>query len=122
VGDVVAKRFLVVTGEASGDAHAARLVEEVARLGPATWRGIAGPRLRAAGVEAIDRAEDLAVIGFSGILARLPRLFAARRHLLQVPQNLLQHQQLLNDRTQRQRGQITQCANNDHDHGEPTNE
>lgn len=81
MGDVVAKRFLVVTGEASGDTHAARLVEAVARLGPATWRGIAGPKLRAAGVAPVDRAEDLAVIGFSGILARLPRLFAARRHL-----------------------------------------
>ncbi|NOT33954.1 MAG: lipid-A-disaccharide synthase [Candidatus Eisenbacteria bacterium] len=82
--DDLTKRFLIVTGEASGDRHAARLVEAVSRIGAARWEGIAGPELRACGVAALERAEDLAVIGFSGILARLPRLFAARDRVLRA--------------------------------------
>jgi lipid-A-disaccharide synthase len=45
-------------------------------------RGVAGHLLRAAGVEPVVRQEDLAVIGFSGILARLPALMRARGKLL----------------------------------------
>ena len=82
MGDAVAKRFLFVTGEASGDLHAARLVTALRALGPCTIRGIAGPRMRAAGVECLVPAEELAVVGFSEILGRLPKLFAARRRIL----------------------------------------
>jgi lipid-A-disaccharide synthase len=82
VGDAVAKRFLFVTGEASGDLHAARLVTALRALGPCVIRGIAGPRMRAAGVECLIPAEELAVVGFSEIIGRLPRLLAARRRIL----------------------------------------
>jgi lipid-A-disaccharide synthase len=76
------RRFLLVTGEASGDLHASALVRALARLGPARVRGVAGPALRAAGVECVVRAEELAVIGFSEVVSRLPRLLATRRSLL----------------------------------------
>ncbi len=78
------RRILVVAGEPSGDLHAARLVRAVRALGPCDVRGVAGPRMRAEGVEAIVPQEDLAVIGFSGILARLPQLLGARRTLLRA--------------------------------------
>jgi lipid-A-disaccharide synthase len=84
VGESLAKRLLIVTGEASGDLHAARLVEALRVRGPIVARGVAGPRLRAAGVEPVVAAEDLAVVGFSGIVAKLPRLLDTRRRLLEL--------------------------------------
>jgi len=45
-------------------------------------RGVAGPAMRAAGVEAIVPMESLAVMGFAEIVARLPALFGARARLL----------------------------------------
>ncbi len=76
------RRVIVVAGEPSGDLHAARLVRALRALGPVEVRGIAGPRMRAEGVTALVAQEDLAVIGFSGILSRLPALFAARDRVL----------------------------------------
>jgi len=84
VGEPLAKRLLIVTGEASGDLHAARLVTALRAHGRFEARGVAGPRLRAAGVEALIDAERLAVLGFSEIVAKLPRLFATRRRLLET--------------------------------------
>jgi lipid-A-disaccharide synthase len=76
------RRLLVVAGEASGDAHAARLVRALRERGPVRVRAVAGPALRAAGAETIVPQEELAVIGFSGVLARLPAILRARRTIL----------------------------------------
>ena len=76
------RRLLVVAGEPSGDAHAARLVRALGAMGPLRVRAVAGPELRAAGAETVVAQEKLAVIGFSGILARLPARVRARRALL----------------------------------------
>jgi len=83
VGDRV-RRFLIVAGEASGDAHAARLVRALRALGPCRVTGIAGPRMRAEGVEALVPQEELAVLGFVEVLAKLPVLLRARRVLLEA--------------------------------------
>jgi lipid-A-disaccharide synthase len=82
VGDLRERRILIVAGEASGDAHAARLVRALRALGPVRVRGVAGPASRAAGVECVVPMERLAVLGFAEILARLPALLQARRRLL----------------------------------------
>jgi lipid-A-disaccharide synthase len=81
-GAVSPRRYLLVTGEASGDLHASRLVRALRRRGPCEVRGVAGPELRAAGVEGLARAEDLAVVGFSEVLSRLPLLLRTRKLLL----------------------------------------
>jgi lipid-A-disaccharide synthase len=72
----------VVAGEASGDLHAARLIEALRTLGPCEVFGVAGPALRAAGVEPLVRMEDLAMLGFAEIAAKLPVLLRARATLL----------------------------------------
>jgi lipid-A-disaccharide synthase len=43
---------------------------------------VAGPALSAAGTERVVEMNDLAVIGFSGVVARLPRILRAFRRLL----------------------------------------
>ena len=53
-----------------------------ARVPGARFAGVAGPRMIAAGCEAWERAEDLAVMGLFEVLPHLPRLLRIRRKLL----------------------------------------
>lgn len=76
------RRILIVAGEASGDHHAAALVRELRARAVVDVCGVAGPRMRAEGVRAIVPQESLAVIGFSGVIAKLPDIFAARAAIL----------------------------------------
>ena len=82
MGGTHQRRFLIVAGEASGDRHAARMVRALATLGPCRLAGVAGPELAAAGVEPLAATADLAVIGFTGVLGRLPRILGVYRRLL----------------------------------------
>jgi lipid-A-disaccharide synthase len=74
---------ILVAGETSGDNLGAQLIEALRRRLPtARFSGIAGPRMRAAGCEAWERAEDLAVMGVLEVLPELPRLLRIRRNLV----------------------------------------
>lgn len=76
-------RVAVVAGEASGDILGAGLVESIRALHPdAEFRGIAGPRMQAAGVDALFASDELAVLGLAEVLGRLPRLLRVRRELV----------------------------------------
>jgi lipid-A-disaccharide synthase len=73
---------LIVAAEASADLHAARALEELLRLRPDVRAfGLGGPRLRAAGIEALYDAEELSVMGFAEVLPRIPRILAILRGL-----------------------------------------
>ena len=75
---------VIVAGETSGDQLAADLVERVRRVDPSVqFPGIAGPRMRAAGVSTWIDSETLAVRGYAEVLAALPRILRAKRALLQ---------------------------------------
>jgi lipid-A-disaccharide synthase len=74
--------ILIVAGEASADLHAARVLEELGRVRPGTRAfGVGGPRLRAAGLEALAPAEDISVMGIAEVLPRLPRILGILRAL-----------------------------------------
>jgi lipid-A-disaccharide synthase len=65
-----AKQVLIVAGEASGDHHAARLVEELHQRDPNVhFAGIGGERMRKAGVEILVDSADMAVVGLVEVLA-----------------------------------------------------
>ncbi len=68
------RRLLIVAGEPSGDVHAARLVEALRARVPVEACGVAGPRLEAAGVRAVAGMETLSVMGFTGVVRRLPAI------------------------------------------------
>jgi len=73
-------RVGLVAGEASGDTLGAGLIYALRRLAPdAEFFGVAGPKMRAAGCEAWEASESLAVMGLFEILRDLPRLFAIAR-------------------------------------------
>jgi lipid-A-disaccharide synthase len=90
-------RLLIVAGEASGDAHAARLVRALTACTPVEVRGVAGPALRAAGVETLVDMSDLSVIGFSAVVRRLPTIWRAMRRLEQEALGWRPHAALLVD-------------------------
>ncbi len=73
---------LIVAAEASADLHAARALEELRTLRPGLQAfGVGGPRLRAAGLEALYPAEDLNVMGIAEVLPKIPRILAVMRGL-----------------------------------------
>jgi lipid-A-disaccharide synthase len=82
VGSAIERRFLIVAGEVSGDAHAARMIRCLEAYGPCRVRGVTGPALAAAGAERVADMSDLALLGFSGLVGRLPRIWRAYRRLL----------------------------------------
>lgn len=75
-------RLMIVAGEPSGDAHAAALVRALRTEAPATefeFFGSAGPQMRAAGVEPLVNADDLAIIGIvavAGVFSRFWKAFS----------------------------------------------
>ncbi|MDE2296212.1 MAG: lipid-A-disaccharide synthase [Gammaproteobacteria bacterium] len=72
-------RVGLVAGEASGDTLGAGLIEALRRVAPdARFFGVAGPKMRAAGCEAWEPSEALAVMGLFEILGELPRLLRLR--------------------------------------------
>lgn len=76
-------RFALVAGEASGDILGAALIRGLrARYPDATFYGVAGPRMREAGCEAIGSIEALSVMGLTEVLRHLPRLLGLRRDLV----------------------------------------
>jgi lipid-A-disaccharide synthase len=66
---------LIVATEASADLHAARALEELRALRPDVRAfGMGGPRLRAAGLEALHDAEELSVMGVAEVIPAIPRI------------------------------------------------
>lgn len=77
--------IMIVAGEASGDGLAAKLVGSLidAADGRALhFFGAAGPKMREAGVEAVVRADDLAIMGLVDIGRALPMFLRAKRKLI----------------------------------------
>jgi lipid-A-disaccharide synthase len=69
---IAMKRIMIIAGEISGDMHGARLVSAIKGLMPdATFFGIGGDQMRAAGVEILHDVKDMAVMGFAEVVGRL---------------------------------------------------
>jgi len=100
-------KILISAGEASGDMYGAQLIEALRRRAsnpahvetgldpvpagqsPASTRalqieffGAGGERMRAAGCEIVVDAKDLAVVGITEILSRLPKILGLYRKLI----------------------------------------
>lgn len=84
----------IVAGEASGDQHAAYLIREVKKISPQVrFCGIAGPRMRAVGAEALFDSSKLAVVGLVEVLSHFKEIYSAlqkmRRFLKEQRPDLL---------------------------------
>lgn len=89
----MSKNILIIAGEASGDLHAAKLVNDVRTLDSTTkFFGIGGTKMRQAGVNILIDSSKLAVIGLDMFL-HIPEIFKAfktiRHVLLKTPPDLV---------------------------------
>jgi lipid-A-disaccharide synthase len=94
-------RILISAGEASGEMYGAQLIEALRRLaelrsagrpGAAVptralqleFFGAGGERMAAAGCEIVVDAKDLAVVGITEVLSRLPKILGLYRKLIRA--------------------------------------
>jgi lipid-A-disaccharide synthase len=78
-------RIMIVAGEASGDKHGAALARSLSEINadkPAEIFGSGGDEMRAAGVETLIDARDVAVMGVPEIARAIGRFYRAYRTLL----------------------------------------
>lgn len=78
------RKIMIVAGEASGDAHAAKLVRAITDAEPTSkleFFGAAGPKMREAGVEAVIESDSLSIVGLAEIGRALPMFLRAKRDL-----------------------------------------
>ena len=75
-------RIALVAGEPSGDYLGGGLIRALSGHYPgATFEGIGGSHMTAAGLETFHPLDDLSVMGVAEVLRHLPRLLAIRRDL-----------------------------------------
>lgn len=72
------KRIFISAGEPSGDLYACAVAQEWLQREQVFFEGMAGPT---AGLPACRNNEELQVMGISGVLRKLPGLFALKRAL-----------------------------------------
>jgi lipid-A-disaccharide synthase len=79
-------RIFISAGEASGEHYGALLIEALQRRLAAQGQsgeffGMGGQRMAAAGLDAVVRSEEMAVMGLTEVLAHLPRIYSRFRRL-----------------------------------------
>jgi lipid-A-disaccharide synthase len=94
-------RILISAGEASGEMYGAQLIEALRRAAELrsagrtsasaptqafqlVFFGAGGDRMRAAGCEIVVDAKDLAVVGITEVLSRLPKILGLYRKLIRA--------------------------------------
>jgi lipid-A-disaccharide synthase len=79
------RRIMIVAGEASGDLHGGDLARQIHALDPACELfGIAGAQMRAAGVEAKVRIEDIHGLGLTELISTIGLSLATMRDLRRI--------------------------------------
>ena len=73
--------ILISAGEPSGEMHAARLAAALRARTGAHIFGLGGPRMREAGVELLADSSQVAVVGISEVIKRLPSVWKVYRQL-----------------------------------------
>jgi len=76
-------QFLLSAGEASGDTYGAQLAQALSSLSPGSaFFGMGGEKMRAAGVELLVHANDVAVVGLVEVVTHLPAIRQRFNHLV----------------------------------------
>lgn len=76
-------KILLLAGEVSGDAHAARLVEQIKRINPhIEFYGIGGDALAGQGMELLYHISQMAFLGIAEVIRHLPFIRRVHNSLL----------------------------------------
>lgn len=82
------KQILISVGEASGDMHAANLVQAVKKIAPnMQFYGMGANLMRSAGVDIIIDANDLSIVGGLEVITKFSKI----RKAFRIMQNALEH-------------------------------
>jgi lipid-A-disaccharide synthase len=74
-------QILISAGEASSDMYAARLATALRAREPATFFGMGGPRMAEAGVELVADYHEVAVVGITEVLHKIPTVIGVQNRL-----------------------------------------
>jgi lipid-A-disaccharide synthase len=74
-------QILISAGEASSDMYAARLATALRARKPAIFFGMGGPRMREAGVELVADYHEVAVVGITEVLHKIPKVIGVQNRL-----------------------------------------
>jgi lipid-A-disaccharide synthase len=78
-------RLLISAGEASGEMYGTQLIEALRRRVPGLeCFGVGGERMQAAGCDLVVQSKELAVVGITEILPRLPKIYGEFRQLVRA--------------------------------------
>lgn len=78
---------MIVTGEASGDLHGAKLIKATRELGgEIDFFGVGGPRMSDEGCDVLIPGEELAVMGLVEVLGHFPVIWKAFQQLKRILQ------------------------------------
>lgn len=82
-------KLFLFAGEHSGDLHGSHLLKRLKERSPETqFIGVGGPKMRAEGLEPIMPMEEFAVMGFSDVIKKLPKIY---RQFHFVKHSILEH-------------------------------
>lgn len=71
-GEIALHKLYIITGEPSGDLHAAAVVRALRPMAPAIEiRGMGGDAMAAEGVELVEHVRNTAIMGFAEVLGKL---------------------------------------------------
>jgi len=77
--------LFILAAEPSADLHGAHLIDALHSLAPhQSIAGVLGPRMREKNVQCCYQMEELQVMGFTDVIAALPRLFRLFRQIRQT--------------------------------------
>lgn len=75
-------KLFLFAGEHSGDLHGSHLLQRLKQCSPtASFIGVGGPKMRSNGLETIMQMEDFAVMGFSDVIKKLPKIIRQFRFI-----------------------------------------
>ena len=110
------RRIMIVAGEASGDLHGGDLAREILARDPSCdLFGIAGEKMRAAGVRALIKTEDIHGLGLSELASTIGRTVGAFRALVELCSErravfLLHDRPLVTSRARQAPARLVRCA------------
>lgn len=79
----MAKKILIISGEASGDLHAGNLAQKILEIDPQIKiSAVGGAFLREAGAKILYDIKGLCVMGLFDVLIKLPKFLALKKFLL----------------------------------------
>jgi lipid-A-disaccharide synthase len=80
-------QILISAGEASSDMYAARLATALRARVPAKFFGMGGPRMAAAGVELVADYHEVAVVGITEVVHKIPTVIGVQNRLAREAAN-----------------------------------